>query len=377
MGKKVDYLIRGGRVLDPYRGLDAVCDIAVKDGIIVSSEDADAAEEVNAEGCIVTPGLIDFHCHVCSAISDLPAAPEILCFPTGVTTAVDAGSSGTANYEAFRFLTFNSRVRILAYLNVCPAGLATKAYHENLDPACFQKNTILRYLKKYKDQLLGLKLRSSKELVGEYGLEPLRTMISIAEEAHCPVVVHTTNPPVPPEELAGLLRAGDVYAHVYQGKGDTVVRNGHVIEEMREHQKRGVIFDAANGVNHFSLSVAQTCMAEGFLPDIISTDLTTKSAYKPGMVFSLPFILSKYIALGMPLLEIIRRVTTNPARVIGQEQELGSLCEGTCADITISREVLHHTDFRDFAGNSINGDRLLRTELTMREGEVVYRQIEF
>lgn len=227
---------------------------------------------------------------------------------------------GTANYEAFRFLTFNSRVRILAYLNVCPAGLATKAYHENLDPACFQKNTILRYLKKYKDQLLGLKLRSSKELVGEYGLEPLRTMISIAEEAHCPVVVHTTNPPVPPEELAGLLRAGDVYAHVYQGKGDTVVRNGHVIEEMREHQKRGVIFDAANGVNHFSLSVAQTCMAEGFLPDIISTDLTTKSAYKPGMVFSLPFILSKYIALGMPLLEIIRRVTTNPARVIGSNR---------------------------------------------------------
>ena len=151
MGKKVDYLIRGGRVLDPYRGLDAVCDIAVKDGIIVSSEDVDAAEEINAEGCIVTPGLIDFHCHVCSAISDLPAAPEILCFPTGVTTAVDAGSSGTANYEAFRFLTFNSRVRILAYLNVCPAGLATKAYHENLDPACFQKNTILRYLKKYKD----------------------------------------------------------------------------------------------------------------------------------------------------------------------------------------------------------------------------------
>ena len=97
MGKKVDYLIRGGRVLDPYRGLDAVCDIAVKDGIIVSSEDVDAAEEINAEGCIVTPGLIDFHCHVCSAISDLPAAPEILCFPTGVTTAVDAGSSGTAN----------------------------------------------------------------------------------------------------------------------------------------------------------------------------------------------------------------------------------------------------------------------------------------
>lgn len=103
MGKKVDYLIRGGRVLDPYRGLDAVCDIAVKDGIIVSSEDVDAAEEINAEGCIVTPGLIDFHCHVCSAISDLPAAPEILCFPTGVTTAVDAGSSGTRKLRSIPF----------------------------------------------------------------------------------------------------------------------------------------------------------------------------------------------------------------------------------------------------------------------------------
>lgn len=375
--RTVDYLIRGGRVIDPYRNFDGIADIAVKNGMIVSPENADADHIVDASGCIVTPGLIDFHTHVASYITDLGIPAESIYFPSGVTTVVDAGSTGTANYEAFRFLTMNSKIRVKAYLNVCPAGLATGAYHENLDPACFRRETMLRFLKKYSDQLLGLKLRSSKELVGAFGLEPLRAMLEIAEEAGCPVVVHTTNPPAPPEVLAGMLRPGDVYAHVYQGKGETVVRGGRVIPEMYGHQKRGVIFDAANGTNHFGIAVATACMAERFWPDIISTDLTTKSAYIPGKVFSLPFVLSKYLALHMPMPEIIRRATTNPARILGKEKDLGSLCEGTCADIAIHREISRPVVFSDFKGDTIEGDTLLKTEMTIREGTCVYRQIDF
>ncbi len=382
--RTADYLIRGGRVIDPCRDFDGTADIAVKDGIIISAERADdpqdpihATHVVDASGCIVTPGFIDFHCHLASYVTDLGISGESMYFPTGVTTAVDAGSTGTANYEAFRSMTFNSKLRIKAWLNVCPAGLVTAAYHENLNPAVFQRTKMLRFLKKYSDQLLGLKLRSSRELVGEYGLEPLKAMLDIAEEAGCPVVVHTTNPPAGAAELARLLRPGDVYAHVYQGKGETVVKDGKVIPEMKEHQARGVIFDAANGVNHFDIGVAETCLREGFLPDVIGTDLTVKSAYLPGKVFSLPFILSKYIAFGMPLPEIIRRVTTNPARILGEEKELGSLAEGTCADIAIHREIEKPMVFRDYKGDEIRGTRLLRTELTMREGITVFRQIDF
>ena len=167
----VDILIRGGRVIDPYRNFDGIADIAIKNGVIVSSENAEAAQAVDASGCIVTPGLIDFHTHLAAYASDLGISGESVYFPTGVTTAVDAGSTGTANYEAFRQMTLTGKLRIKAYLNVCPAGLVTGAYHENLDPACYRRETMRRYLKKYSDQLLGLKLRSSKELVGEFGLE--------------------------------------------------------------------------------------------------------------------------------------------------------------------------------------------------------------
>lgn len=373
---KVDYLIQKGHVIDDYQGIDDVRDIAVRNGKIVSADAAEPVYTIDASGCIVTPGFIDYHCHVGIRISDLGVDGETTYFPTGVTTVVDAGTSGTANYEAFRQETVHSRLRVKAYLNVCPAGLVTTGYHENINPAVFQRDKILRYLEKYSDQLLGLKVRQSAELTEGRGLEPMKAMLEIAEEAGCPVVVHTTNPPARPEELARLLRKGDVYAHVYQGKGETVIRDGHVIPEMFDHQKRGVIFDAANGVNHFSFDVAMKCLEEGFIPDIISTDLSSKSVFIPGKVFSLSAVLSKYLALGMPLSDVLRCAIRNPARALGQE-ELGSLCEGTSADIAIHRLVDRPTIFTDTFGKQVKGKQLLRTELTMKEGSVVFRQIDF
>ena len=376
---KVDVLITGGRVIDPYNHVDEIRDVAVKDGLIVEAANAEANQVIDASGCIVTPGLIDFHCHLGREITNLGigAGAEAMYFPTGVTTAVDAGTSGVSNYEAFRAFTMASHVRIKAFLNVCPTGLATTAYHENLNPKYFQKTRLLHFLKKYRDQLLGLKIRQSTELVDGLGLEPMKAMLDIAKEAWCPVVVHTTNPPAKVEELARLLRPGDVYAHVYQGKGENVVRDGNVVPEMFEHQKRGVIFDAANGVNHFSFKIARQCLKEGFLPDIISTDLSVKSAYSPGKVFSLPFVLSKYIALGLSLQDIFQRSIVNPARVIGEERELGSLSAGTCADIAIHQLLPKEIVFQDTFGESAQGHTLLKTQATLREGQVVFRQIDF
>lgn len=374
---QLDYLIHGGRVVDTTRNIDEIQDIGIQNGKIVGVRGQDAKEVIDASGCLVTPGLIDFHCHIGSKISDLGLAGEATYFPTGVTTVVDAGTSGTANYQAFRAFTLSSRLRVKAFLNVSPTGLSTTAYHENLDPDKFQTSKIISLLREYDDQLLGLKVRQSMELVEGRGLEPMKAMLEIAEKVHCPVVVHTTNPPVPVEQIARLLRPGDVYAHVYQGKGECVVRGGKVIHEMIEHQKRGVIFDAANGTNHFSLKVAKTCLSQGLLPDIISTDLTTKSVYTPGKVFSLPYIMSKYLALSLSFPEIIRRVTTNPARFLKEEINLGSLEEGTGADIAIHRIIPHPVYFSDFKGEKVKGEELIRTELTMRDGKVVYRQIDF
>lgn len=373
----VDYLITGGHVIDPYQNIDGIRDIAVKNGRIVNTLEAEASETIDASGCIVTPGLIDFHTHLAAGLSDIGIHGESVYFSMGVTTAIDAGSAGIANYEAFRLRTLHGKLRIKAYLNVCPTGLSTKAYHENLAPASFQKDTILQYLERYSDQLLGLKLRTSRDIVGKYGLEPLVASLKLAAQASRPLVVHTTNPPVKAEELARFLRPGDIYSHVYHGSGETIVRDGKVVPEMYEHRKRGVIFDAANGTNHFSFDVASVCLAEGFTPDIISTDLTVKSLFKGHRVFSLPFVLSKYLALGMSLRNVINAATAAPAKLIGEEKELGSLCEGTCADIAVHRVIKHNTQFEDSMQKVINGDSLLKTEMTMREGAVVFRQVGF
>lgn len=374
---KVDLLICNGRVIDPYRGVDGIEAVAVKDGRIVEAAGAEAARTVDASDCIVTPGLIDYHCHLGAGVSDLGIHGETLCFPTGVTTVVDPGTTGTANYEAFRHLTSNSRLRVKAFLNVCPTGMVTTACHETYDPALFQRAKILRFLHKYRDQLLGLKVRQSIELVGGRGLEPLRAMLEIAQEAGCRVAVHTTHPPVQVEEIARLLRPGDIYVHIYQGKGECAVREGRVVPELFQHQRRGVIYDAANGTNHFSFAVARQCLAEGLLPDVISTDLTVKSAYLPYLAFSLPFVMSKYLLLGLSLQQVIERTVTIPARLLGEEENLGSLSLGSCADIAIHRLIQRPVTFKDSAGEAVQGRQLLQTEMTIREGETVFRQIAF
>lgn len=375
--RKVDMVIRNGRVIDTYQKLNHIQDIAVDKGKIVSAENAEGIEEVDASGCIVTPGLIDFHAHLAYMTTELGILPDASYFPTGVTTAVDAGSTGVGNYLSFRAQTEYSQMRIKAYLNICTAGLTSSTYHENIDPAVMNRSKMLEYIKKYSDQLLGFKVRQSREIAGELGLEPMKVLLNLAGEAGCGVVVHTTNPPAEPEEIVGLLRAGDVYAHVYQGKGITILRDGKVRPQLYEEQKRGVCFDAANGGNHFGFQVARAAISEGFLPNIISTDITTKTLMKGNCVFSLPFVMSKYIALGMEIPNIIERVTQNPARQLGEERNLGSLSCGTEADIAIHRLIPRKMYYRDFSGEEVLGEQLFKTEMTLRHGKCVFRQIDF
>lgn len=374
----MDILIQRGHVIDPFNGIDQVCDIAVKDGRIVPAGGEAAKQTIDAKGCFVTPGLIDGHAHAAADVTGLGVVPESCCFPSGVTGMIDAGSTGIDNYRAFRARTCGIPIHVKALLNVCPGGLVTTAYHENIDPKYYRPAEILRFLRRYSDQLLGLKVRQSVEIAGDLGLSPLRAMLEIAEEAGCPVTVHTTNPAGKPEEILKLLRPGDVYAHVFQGKGQTILdEEEQVLPILYEAQKRGVILDAANGSNHFSFPVARAAIRQGILPDVISTDLSINTMFKGKRVFSLPFIMSKYLALGLKLPQIIERTTRIPAKIMGMEKELGSLSIGTAADISIFRCLEKETAFEDFSGEVMTGGRLLKTEMTILGGEVVFRQIDF
>lgn len=374
----VDYLIRGGRVIDSYRNIDEIADIAILNGKIVDASDVkNAKETIDASGCIVTPGFIDYHCHLGQFSTDLGYAAESVCFSSGVTTAVDAGSYGSSTYEGFRWFSMQSKLRQKAYLYVRAVGQPSHHLPDNVEATGTDVNKSIRMLEQYKDQLLGLKIRQGAESVNGTGLQPLKDALALAEKANCPLVVHTSNSPEPVENIARMLRPGDVFTHMYQGKSDTYIKTKEQVEEMKEHQKRGVIFCSANGGNHFTYKAADLCLAEGLYPDVISTDLTTKTCLIPGKVFSLPFIMSKYLMLGLPLTQIVKAVTTTPAKILGEEENLGSLCVGSCADVTISRIIEHKAKFGDSEGVEREGNQLIKTEMTFRAGEPVFRQIEF
>lgn len=382
----LDLVIKNGRVIDTKNNIDEIKSIGIKNGRIHSLQDEfeeEAIQCIDAKGCIVTPGFIDFHTHFFSyGLDSAIPCPDAICFPSGVTTAIDAGSSGEANYETFKSLILNhTKVRMKSYLYIDSEGQVKMNVDqsENLDSSNFNKEGIKELFRKYKNELLGLKIKFSKEIVEDRGLEPLIETINIAKEIGCKIVVHTTNLPVEVSELMKVLRSGDIYCHVFQGKNNSIIGdNGQVLREIIEGRKKGIIFDAANGCNNADIEVTKTAIKEGFLPDIISSDITASSFYrKEKGVFSLPFILSKYLNMGVALKDIIRSCTEAPARVIGEEETIGTLEEGAFADICILRIIDKEVEFLDSNKKIFVGNKLIKNEATIKDGVVVFKQIEF
>ncbi|GHV34880.1 metallo-dependent hydrolase [Synergistales bacterium] len=375
-----DLVIRDGTVVDPATHMCDKADIAIKDGRIVqigALANASAEQTIDASNTFVTPGLIDFHLHL-APLAEIGVSGEPVCFASGVTTAVDCGSAGCATYGGHRAFLCGGKLRVKCFLHVCSAGLATGRYLENPDPVYYDKNKIKRCFTDYPNELLGLKIRQGAEIVGSLGLEPLKATIELAEEMNVPVMVHCSNPPCPMDEILRLLRSGDILTHAFQDRGSTILdESGRVSKEARLARKRGVIFDTANANIHFSFAVARAAIAEGFLPDTISTDLTIRSLYKRPAVFNMLHVLSKYYNMGLSLMEILERCTWKPAKLLGLEKEIGALAIGLRADIAILKEIDHPTEFGDRIGEILTGNHLLKAMMTVKDGDVVYRDIEF
>ncbi|HTX52153.1 MAG TPA: metallo-dependent hydrolase [Candidatus Baltobacteraceae bacterium] len=373
----VEWRIQHGTVVDPSRGMCQAGEVYVAGERIVA-DITESATAIDASRCLVFPGLIDYHLHLYAGGTEIGTPPDAGLLPQGVTTGVDAGSAGPANYANFsETVIARSTVRILSLLNVSPAGLVTIRYPENVDPRHYDPDTSARLFERHRGELLGLKVRQGKEIVGEFGLAPLRATLKMSDRLACPVVVHVTNAPCSQAELVDLLRPRDVFCHVYHGTGPTIFApDGSVLPAIRSARDRGVIFDAANGWSHFVFASARAALQQGFLPDVISTDLTNRTLYKQP-VFGLPFVMSKYLSMGMPLLDVVRATTSTPARLIGMEEEIGTLAPGACADIAIFKQVERPVQFVDTQGVRWEGNTLLIPQLTMRAGQVLFRQIDF
>jgi dihydroorotase len=372
-------LIKNGLVYDPVSKEKSRRDIAVTEGRLVNPAFMESDIIIDAEGCLVFPGLIDAHAHVFSENSDVAVDADSFCLPNGVTSCVDAGTSGTANFEScFHHIIGRSSTRILTLLDVTPAGQATSFHPENQDPKVWNRDGIRILVKKYPDNIVGLKLRLSKAFLDPFGLrlEPLYEARKLGDELALPLVVHVQDPGVEMEEIASVLRKGDVFCHMYAGDDDSILDdNGSVKQCLWEAKKRGVVFDACNGRKNFLFKEAVPALKAGFCPDFISTDVNKLCHYK-STVISFPRLLSKYIALGMDLYDVIDCATVNPARWLGNE-DLATLRDGTVADIAVFKVKNKPVRFFDYKENSIDGDKILVAQLTVKAGTIVYCQSDF
>lgn len=370
--------ICNGKVYDPLSKSFSVRDIAVDGNKIAEDASADAEYSVDAAGCIVTPGLIDHHIHVFSGIETGCIDPDLSCIPNGVTTAIEGGTSGVSTYPLFHdHNAARSRVRLRSNLNIGSQGLISTACSENVRPECIERDKIKEMFRRYPDELVSLKLRNSLGIVPAGDTGPLNAMLELAEEIGCNVVVHMTNPSVSPEETACLLRRGDVFCHMYQGIGNTLLdEKGKVKKEILKARERGVVFDACNGNANFAFKIAIPAIEQGFLPDIISTDLTPMSFFKP-FVYSLPRLMSKYLSLGMSLEQIFACTILKPASMLKAERDLASLAPGTAADIAVFKLADSPVSFSDNAGDVILGQQVLIPQMTVKDGTILFAQSDF
>lgn len=374
-------LIRGGTVIDPARNFVGKRDVLIRGNTFVDvlpGETADGETVIEAAGCLVMPGLIDNHTHCFYGGTELGFVPDPSLLPLGVTAAVDQGSAGIANCDSFMHtVVSNSQVRVFCNIHVSPTGLVTERYVENVDPQHYSLERLQELFQQYPERIVGLKVRQGQEMVGHFGLTPLKTAVELAGILGCRVTVHTANPPGDIVELVSLLRPGDVFCHCYHGRGSTILdQNGKVRQEIYKARRDGVIFDTADARIHHSFPVIQAALADGFYPDVISTDVTRASLFG-NMVFGLPAVMSKYLSLGLGLQDVVKACTATPACLIGMGGKLGTLAPGAFADVAIFELTDKPFVFNNRLGETFCGDKLLVPKMTILNGKIMFRQIDF
>lgn len=375
-----EMIIRGGRVFDAEaeRFIDA--DVAVCGTKIAAVGDLSGDEatiEYDASGKLVVPGLVDFHIHLFTDASDEGVPADLALLPYGVTSAVEGGSAGVSTYSAFRRINRNnSMVSLKANLNVSSLGILNGRLFENTKPENYEEERLIAVSKKYRSELFGLKLRYSLDMDPEMPVDALNRCLDIAEKMEMPLVVHVTNPPVDMEEIARKLRPGDVFCHCFQARGHTILGpDGKIKEAVWDAKKRGVIFDACNGSSNYSHEIAEEAIREGFYPDMISTDGShVFHSYLKPRCFALPYIMSKYLAMGMTLEQVLKRTTWNAAKLAGWTEK-GKLQKGFDADIAIFSVEEKVVSFADHIGNARTGSQLLVPLMTIKDGTIVFRQM--
>ncbi|TNE89377.1 MAG: amidohydrolase/deacetylase family metallohydrolase [Rhodobacteraceae bacterium] len=361
-----DLLLKGGRVIDPSQNLDIVSDVAFAGGKVAAVEagvDPSQAREVrDVTGKIVSPGLIDLHTHVYWGGTSLGVDAETIARRSGTTTFVDAGSAGAGNLAGFRKHVIEpADPRILAYMNISFPGIfafsKTVMVGECEDLRLLDARECLRVARENQDIVVGMKARVGAKAGGNSGLAPLALAIEVADELGLPVMAHIDNPPPTREEVLGILRPGDILTHCFRPfpnapiHGDCSIR-----QEILEARERGIIFDIGHGYGGFGFRSARAMLAEGIRPDVLSSDVHVICV--DGPAYDVLAVMSKFMALGMTLTEVIAATTQNPARALRRD-DIGTLKVGAAGDATILTETSGSITHTDAVGETITADSYL------------------
>lgn len=381
--QQFDLVVKHGHVIDPKNKIDAQMDVAVTNGKIAQvAADIDASKAkqvIDVSGMYVTPGIIDMHVHVfngadvdsyiANGLTSLP--PDGFTFRSGVTTVVDAGSSGWRNFRQFKKQTIDkAQTRVLAFLNIAGTGMYSR-YEEQDTSDMNPQQAAYMITKLFPGIIVGIK---SAHYWGDF--TQVDKAVKAGTLANVPVMVDFGEHE-PPNSIEALfmdhLRSGDIFTHTYSygpKVRETVVdENKRVKPFVFKAQQRGIVFDVGHGGGAFSWRQAAPSIQQGFLPNVISTDLHSQSMN--GGMKDMSNVMSKFLALGLSLNDVILRSTWNPAQVI-KHPELGNLDVGAEADIAVFTLRKGDFGFLDIRNTVLKGTQKLETELTIRAGKVVW-----
>lgn len=358
-----ELILRGGRVIDPAQGIDRICDVAFAGGKVLAVGDVQGGPETevrDVSGRIVTPGLIDLHTHVYWGGTSLGIDAEDFCRRSGVTTAVDTGSAGPGNFPGFRKHVIEpSEVRILAYLHVSFAGIwgfsKTIMVGESEDIRLMAPQEAAEVADANRDVIVGIKVRLGRHASGLQGMTPFEYALQTAEEVGMPMMVHIDEPPPSYEEVVQRLRPGDVLTHCFRPfPNSPATAQGTVKQAVRDARARGVLFDVGHGKGSFAFRTARAMLANGFLPDTISSDVHALCI--DGPAFDQVTTMSKFLCLGVDLPTVVKLSTENAAHAL-KRPELGTLKPGSVGDATVLSVEEGEFDYMDVLDEHMTGDR--------------------
>ena len=376
-----DLVLRGGTLLDPGQNIHDRRDIAFKDGRVAAVAEridpAQAGQVVDVTGKLVTPGFIDLHGHFYHGGNPDAVNPDEPCLSAGVTTGIDAGTAGCANYLAMRDYVFPaSKTRLLAFLHIGASGLLlNRALGGELhDIRLADADRTADTIKENPGFLIGVKVRMALDAVSYWEAHTaLMRAREAADKAGVRLMVHVSRTPIPLPVILEVLGPGDIATHIFNGFPEGILdRNDAIRPEVKAAAQRGVVMDVAHAGVACDIEVARAAIRQGFSPTTISTDIHTPPPSR--VVYRQNDLVSKFHALGMPLEDAVAASTSRSARALGLENEIGSLAPGMVGDVAVFDQRERRFVWQDMANHTVDGKLRLDTFLTMRDGVVVWRE---